>query len=149
MNTPITGKTCIDCNIPKPITEFYFIKKTRFYLSSCKACHSKRVAEYRKENEEHYKEYREQYLSENTERMRKYHRVYSRTYYWSHHEQVLENARKWKEANPDKVKQYRSSKDPELRKQQQRDHYYKNRERIIKQNLQYYYRNRDKILAKA
>jgi hypothetical protein len=44
------NKLCPDCNIEKPLTEFYFNKNRNCYSRQCKKCHNKKTDKYASEN---------------------------------------------------------------------------------------------------
>lgn len=54
-------KTCKECGIKKPMTEYYIHKQmTDGHLNKCKSCVRSRVSVYSKKNAEYYKKYDEQ-----------------------------------------------------------------------------------------
>lgn len=54
-------KTCKDCKVEKPLSEYYFSKgKTgdkKYYFAYCKECGSKRHRKWREDNREHHLNY--------------------------------------------------------------------------------------------
>lgn len=49
-------KTCTDCNLEKPLTEFTFDKSRTRHLSKCRKCMAIRTEAYRQNNKDKWKE---------------------------------------------------------------------------------------------
>jgi hypothetical protein len=98
-------KYCSKCDTTKPIEQFSRSKRSADGHSyTCKAC----IKEYQVANKEKLKEYQRnyqpQYKAEHKEELDAYISNWQKTVGRERHYAYL---RKWKAANPDKVKQYR------------------------------------------
>lgn len=98
------NKHCSKCNITKPIEQFSKSKRSADgYAYTCKAC----IKEYQLANKEKLKAYQKAYQpgykAEHKEEIKNYLANYQKTVYKEQHYAYL---KRWRAANPEKVKQY-------------------------------------------
>ena len=97
-------KICSECQIEKPISEFYVDKRWNIPRSKCKSCCNKRSIENRKKNPpkldpEKARARRKRWEDKNPE----WRKEYGPKYYMDNKEKVDERRRKWMQRNPEKV----------------------------------------------
>lgn len=107
-------KKCSKCQCQKSVSEFYERKDIKSGLSpTCKSCESEKGKLWRKEREDHCKNYSKQkYLKQGKEILKKQKEKYAadstlfliRTKKWQRENaaKVRENQRKWREKNPER-----------------------------------------------
>lgn len=100
----ILFKKCVKCKQELPATNFCKYHRSKDgYAYQCKAC----IKEYQIANQEKLKAYQKAYQpgykAEHKEELKAYLANYQKTVYKEKH---LAYLKKWKAANPDKVKQY-------------------------------------------
>ncbi len=90
-------RICKTCHIEKPLSDF--VKEGKYYRPICKSCYNKRASEYRKKNKETIDE------------KRKNNRDKTKADYYKNHKKRLEQRKKWRMNNRDKINIYRRNYD--------------------------------------
>jgi len=106
-------KACSKCNILKPKTDFYFEKRCGDgFMSQCKECIKKCVAEYRNKHKEWYKEYFSKYQKENREKFNRYTKEwelrnpeYRKEYYEKNKDYILNARSEYRKNNQEKLRE--------------------------------------------
>lgn len=131
-------KTCIKCNDPKPISEFYREKKSPDgYRADCKKCKNMKKAEWYKENQKIIKQKAKKHYDNNIEAIRKNKREKAICNRKVNGDEVRAKARNRYNKNSEKVK--------ELRKIYYEENNYKIKNRAKIHGKQYRKDNRGKI----
>ena len=131
MKCPFVIKVCSKCGKILVAYSGNFAKEKRGKYglkAECKICRNERNKQYRKDNKDYYKQYREnnkekiaeqrkQYREENKEKIAEY----AKQYYEDNKEQIAERNKQYREDNKDYYKQYRED----------------NKEKIAEQRKQY------------
>lgn len=98
------GKTCPDCGIHKPFTEFHKdSQKKSGYRTYCKDCQTNRVKNHYKENSERITQYKRDYRKENKEHVNEI----QRKLWHKHKEKYRERMRIYRLNNLDKFRENR------------------------------------------
>lgn len=98
----IVEKTCSQCTVTKPASEFHRNSATKDQLDTkCKPCRAVMAKAYRDRNPEKVKQAMAAWYAENRERQREY----GKRYYVENGEEVRRKRREYCRANPEKVKQ--------------------------------------------
>jgi len=157
----ITEKTCSQCKINKPASEFYKLnnsytrknKRESSYshlTARCKPCHSAHIAKIRKDKADYYKAKRLDYVAANPEKVKKLFSKYTRKYQALHPDKIKQWAKNRYEKHRDSIKEYGKhyrDKNREQIKKTQHDYYLRHRKQIIKTNTAYYFAHREQLIA--
>lgn len=96
----IIKKKCSRCNLDKDLSNFRINKTTKDGLrSECKSCSKITDLKYYKNNIEKAKNASKKWFSKNIEKMKEYHKVYSKL----NPEQRRKSVKKWATNNPEKI----------------------------------------------
>jgi hypothetical protein len=121
-------KICTKCNIEKPLTDFYKMKRGKYGVSSiCKLCTNAHYKEYYEANKDKAKAYREankdkikEYREANKDKLKEWGEKYRKTnkdkirewkkeYYEANKDKVKDCVKEYREANKDKIKAYKEA----------------------------------------
>lgn len=95
-------KSCKDCKLDKPISEYSVSKTTKDKINIiCKSCAVARSTKWRAANKERANERYRKHYAENSERYKEKGRIRNRAWYLSHQEEQKQRSKEYRIAHPE------------------------------------------------